>query len=247
MFTRDEYKDLAEALTKDVKSKLSAEVKSLLLVGSVAANEHISGESDCDFLFILDKKVIKGQKFLKTLTKIGEIAAKYLEDPLYSSLIDIEIIGEDDLPSDNKKSLYSWTRASMAKNGKALIGDNPFERLKINNDKLKADALCMAREFYEQMKDLVLYPPTDKYRGLYMVVDAVLGCACAYLYSNGETNFYRSNAVMIFEEKYKDKLNFEPLQISQRLRLAAKTVDTKDFIPKSLEFCRNVITELINN
>ena len=50
MFMRDEYQNLIDEFTKDVKAELKSEVQSLLLVGSVVTKEHIAGESDCDFL-----------------------------------------------------------------------------------------------------------------------------------------------------------------------------------------------------
>ena len=48
MFMRDEYQNLIDEFTKDVKAELKNEVESLILVGSVVTKEHIAGESDCD-------------------------------------------------------------------------------------------------------------------------------------------------------------------------------------------------------
>ena len=40
--------------------------------------------------------------------------------------------------------------------------------------------------------------------------------------------------------KYKDKIKIDPVQTSHRLRLAAKSVDTKNFDDKALNFCKEV-------
>jgi len=241
MFTRDEYKNLIDAFTKDVKERLTSEVKSLLLVGSVAAGEHIAGESDCDFVLILKDNACSPNAIHDTLTKIRDVINTYLEDPLFSSLIDVEVISENDVPTGDNDTKYPWTKVLVAKNGKVLIGDNPFNNIEVKEEKIKESARKMALEYYNQMKDLVLFPQADDYQQTFMAVELVLGAACAYLYYNGERNFYRSNAIILFEEKYKDKIDITPVQISHRLRLAAKSEDIKDFIPKSMAFCRTVV------
>ena len=91
MFTRDEYQNLIDDFTKDVKSDLKDIIQSLILVGSVVTKEHIAGESDCDFLIILKDKA-SGEKLQESMEKISQVVLKYLEDPLYSSLIDVEVV-----------------------------------------------------------------------------------------------------------------------------------------------------------
>ncbi|MHA1668578.1 MAG: nucleotidyltransferase domain-containing protein [Candidatus Heimdallarchaeaceae archaeon] len=243
-FTRDEYQNLIDEFSKDIKENLKAEVKSLLLVGSVSKKEHIAGESDCDFLIVINEKASAGDKLHKTLEKIGKIITKYLEDPLFASLIDVEILEESDIPKGKESSLYPWTKIIMAQNGKALIGDNPFAKIEVKDEDLKQSAKAMARTFFNQMKDLIIFQQDDEYQQLFIAVEAVLGCACAYLYYHGEKEFFRSTAHMLFEEKYKEKINIEPVLTSNRLRLAAKSVDTTHFIPSALAFCRSVIEEL---
>lgn len=244
MFTKDEYKGLIDSFTKDVKSNLSNEIESLLLVGSVAVGEHIAGESDCDFLLILKTDAAKENAMYETMNKVSQILHTYLEDPLYSALIDVDVISAEDIPKGDKEDFYPWTKVVMAKNGKALIGENPFALIEVTDEQLKEAAKEMARYFYSQMKEIVIFPQEDDYQQTYMMVEAVLGLACAYLYYNGERDFYRSNAILLFEEKYKDKIDIEPVQLSHRLRLAAKSVDTSNFIEKSVNFGKQVIDQI---
>ena len=239
MFMRDEYQNLIDEFTKDVKAELKNEVQSLLLVGSVVTQEHIAGESDCDFLIILKDKA-SGEKLEETMEKISKVVVKYLEDPLYSSILDVEVLGDDEIPKQGEDSDYPWTKILVAQRGKALIGDNPFTKLKIDEEKIKDAAREMARVFLEQMEEIPNLEEVDDYDKLYLTVEAVLGCGCAFLYYNGEKEFYRSSAIILFEDKYRDKINIEPIQTSHRLRLAAKSVDTESFIPKSLAFCKEV-------
>ena len=245
MFMRDEYQNLIDEFTKDVKTELKNEVESLILVGSVVTKEHIAGESDCDFLIILKDKAA-GDKLEQTMEKISEVVAEYLEDPLYSSLLDVEVLTSEEIPLDGQETDYPWTRVLIAQMGKALIGKNPFEKIKIKEEDIKESAKEMAAMFLEHMEEIpkLSAEEADEYDKLYLTVDAVLGCGCAYLYYQGEKEFYRSSAVILFEDKYKDKINIEPIQISHRLRLAAKSVNTEKFVEKSLKFCKEVVKQL---
>ena len=239
MFMRDEYQNLIDEFTKDVKDQLKAEVKSLLLVGSVVTKEHIAGESDCDFLIILKEKA-SGDQLEKSMEKISKVVYKYLEDPLYGSLLDVEVIGENDIPGKGEEADYSWTRTIVAQRGKALIGDNPFSKIDIKEADVKESAKEMAAGFLAELKETLQLEDVDDYDKLYLATEAVLGCACAYLFYQGEREFYRSSAIILFEDKYKDKIKIGPVQTSHRLRLAAKSVDTKNFDDKALNFCKEV-------
>lgn len=242
LFMRDEYKNLVDEFTKDVKKELSKEVKDLLLIGSYVSEEHIAGESDCDFLIILNEKA-SGDNFEKSMEAISNIVLKYLEDPLYGSIIDVEVLGASDIPV-NDETEYPWTKILVAQKGKVLIGENPFKSIKIKEENVKESAKEMAETYLEQLEEIIQSNEIEEYDKLYLTVESVLGCACAYLYYNGETDFYRSSAVMVFEAKYRDKVDIDVIQTSHRLRLAAKSVDTKNFIPKALDFCKKVVAEL---
>jgi len=231
-FTRDEYQSLIDEFSKDIKAQLEKEVKSLLLVGSVVDNVHIAGESDCDFLVIIDEKFAAKDKWEKTISKLGKIISKYLEDPLFASLIDVKV-----LESSSISSLPA-TQILFAQKGRELIGKNPFSALKVTEDAIKESARAMGTEFYNQMKDLVLYPPEDEYQAIYMTVDAVLGCACAFMYYNGETEFYRSNVQDLIKEKYADKLPSEVVHTCFKLRLGSQKVDKSNLISEALTFCQ---------
>jgi hypothetical protein len=238
-FLRDEYQNLVDEFTKDVKAEMKDDVQCLLLVGSYVTQEHIAGESDCDFVIVLNDKA-SDENFEKSMEKISSVVAKYLEDPLYSSLLDVEVLGDDEVPTDGEATDYPWTKILVAQKGKALIGKNPFEKVKLKEENIKEAAKEMARVYLEQMKEIPNLEDVDDYDKIYLTIDAVLGCGCAFLYYHGEEDFYRSSAIILFEDKYKDKINIDPIQRSHRLRLAAKTVGTEDFIPASLKFCKKV-------
>ena len=98
----------------------------------------------------------------------------------------------------------------------------------------------MATGFLAQIEETYQLEDIDDYDKLYLAVEAVLGSACAYLYYHGEREFYRSSAIILFEDKYKDKIDIDPVQTSHRLRLAAKSANTKGFDKKALNFCEKV-------
>ena len=243
MFMRDEYQNLIDEFVKDVKTDLNDIVDSLLLVGSVVTKEHIAGESDCDFLIILKEKAA-GDNLEKSMDQISEVVVKYLEDPLYSALLDVEVLTKEEIPKDGESTDYPWTRVLVAKQGKALIGKNPFEDIEIKEEDIKTSAAEMAHMFLEQMEEIPNLEDADDYDKIYLAVDAVLGCGCAYLYYQGETEFYRSSAIILFEDKYRNKIDITPIQTSHRLRLAAKSVNLENFIDDALKFCKEVVKQL---
>ena len=243
MFMRDEYQNLINEFVKDVKADLKDIVSSLLLVGSVVTKEHIAGESDCDFLIVLKEKAA-GDNFKKSMEKISRVVLRYIEDPLYSSLLDVEVLTEEEIPKGGEATDYPWTRVLVAQHGKTLIGKNPFEKIKIKEEDIKTSAIDMAKLFLEQMIEIPTLEDVDDYDKTYLTVDAVLGCGCAYLYYNGEKEFYRSSAIILFEDKYRDKISITPIQTSHRLRLAAKSISTENFIEDGLKFCKDVVKQL---
>ena len=243
MFMRDEYQNLIDEFVKDVKSELKDIVDSLLLIGSVVTKDHIAGESDCDFLIIL-KDSAAGENSEKSMEKISEVVLNYLEDPLYSSLIDVEVLTKEEIPKNGEATDYPWTRVLVAQQGKALIGKNPFEGIKIKEEDIKTSAVEMAKEFLEDMEQIPTLEDADDYDKIYLTVDAVLGCGCAYLYYQGEKEFYRSTALIPFEENYRDKIDITPIQTAHYLRLAAKSVNLDKFIENSLKFCKEVVKQI---
>ena len=243
MFMRDEYQNLTEEFVKDVKTELKDIVDCLLLVGSVVTKEHIAGESDCDFLIILKENAAE-DNLEKSMEKISEVVLTYLEDPLYSSLLDVEVLTKEQIPSSGEETDYPWTRVLVAQQGKALIGKNPFEGIKIKEEDIKASAVDMANMFLEDMKEIPTLEDADEYDKLYLTVDAVLGCGCAYLYYHGEKDFYRSSAIIPFEEKFKSKIDITPIQTAHYLRLAAKSVNLDNFQDNALKFCEEVVKQL---
>ncbi|MCE7741240.1 MAG: hypothetical protein GOP50_02165 [Candidatus Heimdallarchaeota archaeon] len=243
MFMRDEYQNLVDEFVKDVKADLKDVIDCLLLVGSVVTKEHIAGESDCDFLMVLKEKAA-GENLVKSMEKISKVVLKYLEDPLYSSLLDVEVLTKGEIPKDGVATDYPWTRVLVAQHGKALIGKNPFDGIKIKDDDIKASAIHMAKMFLEDIKEIPTLEDVDDYDKIYLTVDAVLGCGCAYLYYQGETEFYRSSALILFEDKYKDKIDINPIITAHYLRLAAKSITTEKFYENSLKFCKEVVKQL---
>lgn len=241
---RDEYQNLTEEFVKDVKTKLKDIVDSLLLVGSVVTKEHIAGESDCDFLIILKDKAAEDENLEKSMEKISDVVLTYLEDPLYSSLLDVEVLTKEEIPKTGKPTDFPWTRVLVAQQGKALIGKNPFEGIKIQEEDIKESARDMAKMFLEDMEAIPTLEDVDDYDKRYLTVDAVLGCGCAYLYYQGETEFYRSSAIILLEDKYKDKLDITPFQTAHYLRLAAKSVNIEKFTENGLKFCKEVVKQL---
>ncbi len=233
----DEYEILVIKLTMELKKEVGKEIAALLLVGSVADNNYMKGDSDCDFYLVIKKD---RDKQVEILQKIGQVKAKFENDPQYSSLLDLMVFFEEDLNEENinASSIVNWVHIWTGQQGILKIGEeNPFDNVKITPSKLKKGATQMCLDNVFVMRDGFVNTSAGKDEELaFYASDAAIGCAQAYLIHLGEKKFNRYNIPELFAEKSTVKVDSNIIKKARDYRVGAKIDDIHDFLEKCYDF-----------
>lgn len=232
----DEYDALILKLTAKMKKEVGKEIAALLLVGSVARGNYIKGDSDCDFFLVIKKN---REKQVEILQKIGSIKAEFENDPQFSTLLDLTVFFEEDLTEEgiNASSIVNWIHVFVGQQGVLKIGnENPFNKLKITEEKIKMGAKQMALDYVFIMRDGFLNtPPGNEQELAFYGSDAILGCAQALLFFEGEKGFTRYTVPELFAEKIKIGIDPRVLIDARNVRLGAHIEDAAGFTEQSYD------------
>ncbi len=244
----DEYDVLILKLTAKLKKEVGNEITAFLLVGSVARKNYVKGDSDCDFYLVIKKD---RDKQVEILQKIGKVKAEFENDPQYSSIIDLMVFFEEDLNEENinTSSIVNWVHISTGQQGELKIGkENPFDKLKVNQSKIKKGAtqICLDNIFI--MRDGFLNAPADAQDELaFYGSEAVIGCAQALLLFMGEKNFNRYNVPELFAEKVKISVDPKVVIDARDFRLGAKIDNVTDFAERCYDFSWAIFEYMLKN
>ncbi len=237
----DEYEALLKRFQLKIKKSLEKEIKSIRLYGSVAKGEgrYLRGESDIDLFIIIDKDV----DYFETLLKISPLLNEFYDDPVASSLLDVFIVQELEIPHT-----INPIRLLELKNGKIILGNDEIDSLDLTDDEIKRGVLDMACEFNKRVREIVLGIGDDIGDDeLYWCAESVLGVTQALLYSLDERDFTRLEAGELLQKKFGDQFNAEIVVEATRLKVGGKVDNKIDFYNKSVIFCQKVVETIIQN
>ena len=237
----DEYEALLKRFQLKIKKSLEKEIKSIRLYGSVAKGEgrYLRGESDIDLFIIIDKEA----DYFETLLKISPLLNEFYDDPVASSLLDVIIVQELEIPHT-----INPIRLLELKNGKIILGNDEIDSLDLTDDEIKRGVLDMACEFNKRVREIVLGIGDDIGDDeLYWCAESVLGVTQALLYSLDERDFTRLEAGELLQKKFGDQFNAEIVVEATRLKVGGKVDNKIDFYNKSVIFCQKVVETIIQN
>ncbi len=237
----DEYEALLKRFQLKIKKSLEKEIKSIRLYGSVAKGEgrYLRGESDIDLFIIIDKEA----DYFETLLKISPLLNEFYDDPVASSLLDVIIVQELEIPHT-----INPIRLLELKNGKIILGNDEIDSLDLTDDEIKRGTLDMACEFNKRVREIVLGIGEDIGDDeLYWCAESVLGVTQALLYSLGEREFTRLEAGELLQKKFGDQFNAEIAVEATRLKVGGKVDNKTDFYNKSVIFCQKAVETIIQN
>ena len=237
----DEYEALLKRFQLKIKKSLEKEIKSIRLYGSVAKGEgrYLRGESDIDLFILIDKEA----DYFETLLKISPLLNEFYDDPVASSLLDIIIVQELEIPHT-----INPIRLLELKNGKIILGNDEIDSLDLTTDEIKRGSLNMACEFNKRVREIVLGIGDDIGDDeLYWCAESVLGVTQALLYSIGERDFTRLEVGELLQKKFGDQFNAEIAVEATRLKVGGKVDNKKDFYNKSVIFCQKAVEAIIQN
>ncbi|MHA2278324.1 MAG: hypothetical protein ACXAC2_21295, partial [Candidatus Kariarchaeaceae archaeon] len=132
-----EYKVMKKKFFKSVQSALKDDLVGIIVYGGAASKRIFSGVSDIDFFIILQSLEKLSRPLSETYQSISDVMMEYLENPLFSSILDYEIYVENQLPTKNSLNGFSPIRALALSEGEVLVGENPFKEIKVSDDQLK--------------------------------------------------------------------------------------------------------------
>lgn len=239
VFTKDEYKSLIDDVKQKIEKNFADDLFGLILVGSVASGKHIPGESDCNLVMVMKDSTPEHE--FAVMQKLSKLQAKYLDDPLFASMFDLHVYFEKEIPTSAEENKFNWVHALNAKEGKVLMGENPFASLDIPEELVRLSAQGMMQSNMEALKDLLLLSQQeDELDTAFIAVDTVLRCATAFLYANGHTGVNKGVTPDVFTENFKDLVDPELLHRAHRIRLGSKEETIDGFVEQALEFCLNL-------
>jgi len=244
----DEYDALILKLTAKLKKEVGSEIAAFLLVGSVGQGNYVKGDSDCDFYLVIKKD---RDKQVEILQKIGIVKAEFENDPQYSSILDLMVFFEEDLNERNinASSIVNWVHIWTGQQGVLKIGkDNPFNKLKVTEDKLKLGATQMCLDNVFIMRDGFLNTPAENTDELaFYGSEAAIGCAQAFLVFIGEKGFNKYSVPELFAEKAKVKANPKVIIDARDFRLGAKIENVTEFVEKCYDFGWAILEYMLKN
>jgi len=143
----------------------------------------------------------------------------------------------------------NWVHVWTGQQGVLKIGkENPFNKLKITEEKLKLGATRMCLDNVFIMRDGFLNTPAGQTDELaFYGSEAAIGCAQALLVFIGEKGFNRYNVPELFAEKAKVKADPKVVIDARDFRLGAKIDNVTDFVEKCYDFGWSILEYMIKN
>ncbi|MFX0015140.1 MAG: nucleotidyltransferase domain-containing protein [Promethearchaeota archaeon] len=232
--------------------KLEGQIKALIIYGSYAKRLHIVGESDINFVVVLNPEFAQTE-IEEAINKIGEIAEEIVT-PEVAHIFDLMILKEDDLSQLEKFGAdFSYIHALYAKEGEVKLGTNVFTSMDISKEQIREAAKVMISEAILQFDDII---NTAKNEGLpdeeldYLVGASIIDIAFALCIYQVDLKAITMDLVKpdiheefreIFEEKTVFSNYYDVLEQAHAFKLGIKLPNSQNFMQESIEFIKKVI------
>jgi len=156
-----EYKVMKKKLYKALDKGVGEDLEGVIVFGGSASDRIFSGVSDVDFLIVLKSITELSKPLAKVYEDISNVLMEFLENPLFSSLLDFEIYVMDQIPVGKELKGFSPIKALCLAEGELLQGNNPFEGMKITKKVLKDGARRMIQEYLDKLTSLLFMTRFD--------------------------------------------------------------------------------------
>lgn len=229
-------------------SVLKDYIKALMIYGSYAINKQVMGQSDINFILVLDNKI----------TDLDLDINEHLDDlielimnPLFIHLFDLIVLFEHDIENiDNIGPAFGSIHALSAQKGKTLLGENMFKNYKFNKESVKKGAISIIKDTTEEFNQI--YSKTAELEledKAYLSAEAVVDLSLALIYTNMGTyeNITKPDVVENFE-KYVPKEFHEYKDLVSdawgfKIDISLKYPES-EFILKSKAYCDKIMSFL---
>lgn len=228
---------------------LFAKIKALIIYGSYAKKLHVVGESDINFVIVLDSNAKDA-----IIEKINNIAEEIVT-PEVAHIFDLMILKEEDLNNLLEKfgPVFTYIHALYAKEGEAILGENLFASLEITDEQIKesakiiiADTIASVDEIIKTAKEEEL--PVDELDYLIgaSIIDIAFALSCYKIGSNAvKMDLVKPDIHEEIREIWGENSEiseFYPLlEHAHAFKLGIKLPDAQNFLPRSFEFIKKTI------
>ncbi|MHA1966490.1 MAG: hypothetical protein ACW964_01685, partial [Candidatus Hodarchaeales archaeon] len=249
-----EYEMLEKQFTQKIQDDngLNTQVKALIIYGSYAKRLHVVGESDINFVIVLNSNSPSADTE-DAIEKIGQIAEQ-LVTPEVAHIFDLMILKDDDLSQLEKFGPdFTAIHALYAKEGEIKLGENVFSEMEILDEDVHESAKILISDAILQWEEII---NTAKEEGLpdneleYLVGAPIINIAFALCCYKVGTNSTKMDLVKpdIHEEirevwgDESDFSSFYPmLQQAHAFKLGIRLPESQNFLQMNIDFIKKVI------
>ena len=154
-----EYKVLQKKIALEMYKTLGDDIVHLFIIGSSANSTVFPGVSDVNFVLIIKAPQNLTNPASETFVKIAEIIKNFKDDPIFTTLVAIEIYFETQLPSLKDLGGFSPIKAVALKVGQIYLPatkkfsteENPMKNYEIDEKQLKNSVNSLIQDRINQI------------------------------------------------------------------------------------------------
>jgi hypothetical protein len=244
-----EYEMLEKLFVKKLEEDdlLSTQTKALIIYGSYAKRLHVVGESDINFVVVLNSSSDEA------IQKINQIAEEIVT-PEVAHIFDLMILKIEDLDHIEKFGpVFTFIHALYAKDGEVKLGENVFSTMEITNDQIVESANIIIHETIGQMDEIIRTAkdenlPEDELD--YLIGASIIDIAFALCCHKVGVNAIKLDLVKpdiheeireIWGEKSEFSEFYTILEQAHAFKLGIRLQNSQDFLQRSFDFVKKVV------
>ncbi len=244
-----EYEMLDNLVLKKIEEdeEIHAQIKSLIIYGSYAKRLHVVGESDINFVIVLDNSAEEA------IEKINQIAEEIVT-PEVAHIFDLMILKEEDLSDLTKYgAVFTYIHALYAKDGEVKLGYNAFSNIEISDDQIKESAKIIIADTIEQIDEII---KTAKEEDLpeeeldYLIGEKIIDIAfalCCYKVGVSAISMdlvkpdIHEEIREVWGEQSEFSEYYNTLEQAHAFKLGIKLPNSHNFLKESFDFIKKVV------
>ncbi|MFX0170769.1 MAG: hypothetical protein ACFE9L_02505 [Candidatus Hodarchaeota archaeon] len=244
-----EYEMLEKLFVKKLEEDdlLSAQTKALIIYGSYAKRLHVVGESDINFVVVLNSSSDEAIK------KINQIAEEIVT-PEVAHIFDLMILKIEDLNQLEKFGpVFTFIHALYAKDGEVKLGENVFSTMEITNKQIMESANIIIHETIGQMDEIIRTAKDEKLPDDeldYLIGASIIDIAFALCCHKVGVDAIKLDLVKpdiheeireIWGEKSEFSEFYTMLEQAHAFKLGIRLKNSQDFLQRSFDFIKKVV------
>jgi len=244
-----EYEMLENLFTKKLEEDelLKSQTKALIIYGSYAKRLHVVGESDINFVAVLNSSTDE------SVEKINQIAEEIVT-PEVAHIFDLMILRVEDLNQIEKFGpVFTYIHALYAKDGEVKLGENIFSTMEITNDQVQESAKIIIYDVIGQMDEIIETAKDEKlpedeldYLIGASIIDIAFALCCYKVGVDAiKLDLVKPDIHEEMREIWGEKSEFSDfytvLEQAHAYKLGIKLPDSQDFLQRSFDFVKKVV------